>query len=158
MWEENPKGRDWKPNPHVRLWSEVGFKPGSTEVKGRGTKPLSQPDSPVKPSWVQSEPKFRLEEMGSLAPLKLQWKSHFMFAISLRLQNGGMVVVRLLNHSGFYCAILTLLCVLFYHQPLWPSPSQTSMSMARSSSPMGRPSSPHRSRRNPMWVRSSSTL
>ncbi len=42
MWEENPKwgkpmqsGRDWKPNPHARLWSEVGFKPGSTELKGR---------------------------------------------------------------------------------------------------------------------------
>ena len=42
--EETPKGGNRRnqvgigqsPNPHTRLWSEVGFEPGSTEVKGRG--------------------------------------------------------------------------------------------------------------------------
>ena len=32
------------PNSYARLWSEVGFEPGSTEMKGRWKKPLSQPD------------------------------------------------------------------------------------------------------------------
>ena len=36
MREVNTKsGRDWKPNTHVRLRSEVGFEPGSTQVKGK---------------------------------------------------------------------------------------------------------------------------
>ena len=46
MWEETTQpGRDWKPNPHTKLQSEVENELVSTEVKYRERNPaLSQPE------------------------------------------------------------------------------------------------------------------